>query len=168
MIAGYKKSIEEYNKSEEAGKSGIIDASFLEDSALDTKAAALGMAEDWEKFKTAKQACIDGKTYGSANSGAEDFIPMIAAKLEQLPDFNDNTLAVSDEVFVVVLCFFVFFFCFFFFLFTMLGRAFFLPLLKPAHFARQSGRGETLKVLQLHRRRACRQLCCNRSSAYKQ
>lgn len=97
MIAGYKKSIEEYNKSEEAGKSGIIDASFLEDSALDTKAAALGMAEDWEKFKTAKQACIDGKTYGSANSGAEDFIPMIAAKLEQLPDLNDNTLAVSDE-----------------------------------------------------------------------
>lgn len=97
LIAGYKKSIEEYNKSEEAGKSGIIDASFLEDSALDTKAVALGMAEDWEKFKTAKQACIDGKTYGSANSGAEDFIPMIAAKLEQLPEFNDNTLAVSDE-----------------------------------------------------------------------
>lgn len=97
LIAGYKKSIEEYNKSEEAGKSGIIDASFLEDSALDTKAAALDMAEDWEKFKTAKQACIDGKTYGSANSGAEDFIPMIAAKLEQLPEFNDNTLAVSDE-----------------------------------------------------------------------
>ncbi|MFR2670477.1 MAG: hypothetical protein ACLTEN_09080 [Acutalibacteraceae bacterium] len=97
LIAGYKKSIEEYNKSEEAGKSGIIDASFLEDSALDTKAAALGMAEDWEKFKTAKQACIDGKTYGSANSGAEDFIPMIAAKLEQLPEFNDNTLEVSDE-----------------------------------------------------------------------
>lgn len=97
LIAGYKKSIEEYNKSEEAGKSGIIDASFLEDSALDTKAAALGMTEAWEKFKTAKQACIDGKTYGSANSGAEDFIPMIAAKLEQLPDFDENTLAVSDE-----------------------------------------------------------------------
>lgn len=97
LIASYKKSIEEYNKSEEAGKSGIIDASFLEDSALDTKAAALGMTEAWEKYKTAKQACIDGKTYGSANSGAEDFIPMIAAKLEQLPDFDENTLAVSDE-----------------------------------------------------------------------
>lgn len=97
LIAGYKKSIEEYNKSEEAGKSGIIDASFLEDSALDTKAAALGMTEAWEKYKTAKQACIDGKTYGSANSGAEDFIPMISSKLEQLPDFDENTLAVSDE-----------------------------------------------------------------------
>lgn len=97
LIAGCKKSIEEYNKSEEAGKSGIIDASFLEESALDTKAAALGMTEAWEKFKTAKQACIDGKTYGSANSGAEDFIPMISTKLEQLPDFNENTLAVSDE-----------------------------------------------------------------------
>lgn len=97
VIAGYKKSIEEYNKSEEAGKSGIIDASFLEDSALDTKAAALGMTEAWEKYKTAKQACIDGKTYGSANSGAEDFIPMISTKLEQLPDFDENTLAVSDE-----------------------------------------------------------------------
>lgn len=97
LIAGYKKSIEEYNKTEEAGKSGIIDASFLEDSALDTKAAALGMTEAWEKYKTAKQACIDGKTYGSANSGADDFVPMIAAKLEQLPDFDENTLAVSDE-----------------------------------------------------------------------
>lgn len=97
LIAGYKKSIEEYNKSEEAGKSGIIDASFLEDSALDTKAAALGMTEAWEKYKTAKQACIDGKTYGSANSGAEDFIPMISTKLEQLHDFDENTLAVSDE-----------------------------------------------------------------------
>ncbi len=97
LIAGYKKSIEEYNKSEEAGKSGIIDASFLEDSALDTKAAALGMTEAWEKFKTAKQACIDGKTYGSANSGAEDFVPMIATKLEQLPEIDENTLAVSDE-----------------------------------------------------------------------
>ena len=97
LIDGYKKSIEEYNKSEEAGKSGIIDASFLEDSALDTKAAALGMTEAWEKYKTAKQACIDGKTYGSANSGAEDFIPMISTKLEQLPDFDENTLAVSDE-----------------------------------------------------------------------
>lgn len=97
LIAGYKKSIEEYNKSEEAGKSGIIDASFLEESALDTKAAALGMTEAWEKYKTAKQACIDGKTYGSANSGAEDFIPMISTKLEQLPDFDENTLAASDE-----------------------------------------------------------------------
>lgn len=97
LIAGYKKSIEEYNESEEAGKSGIIDASFLEESALDTKAAALGMTEAWEKFKTAKQACIDGKTYGSANSGADDFVPMIATKLEQLPDFDENTLAVSDE-----------------------------------------------------------------------
>lgn len=97
LIAGYKKSIEEYNKSEEAGKSGIIDASFLEESALDTKAATLGMTEAWEKYKTAKQACIDGKTYGSANSGAEDFIPMISTKLEQLPDFDENTLAVSDE-----------------------------------------------------------------------
>ena len=97
LIAGYKKSIEEYNKSEEAGKSGIIDASFLEESALDNKAAALGMTEAWEKFKTAKQACIDGKTYGSANSGADDFVPMIATKLEQLPDFDENTLAVSDE-----------------------------------------------------------------------
>lgn len=97
LIAGYKKSIEEYNKSEEAGKSGIIDASFLEESALDTKAAALGMTEAWDKYKTAKQACIDGKTYGSANSGAEDFIPMISTKLEQLPDFDENTLAVSDE-----------------------------------------------------------------------
>lgn len=97
LINGYKKSIEDYNKTEEAGKSGTIDASFLEESALDTKAAALGMTEAWEKFKTAKQACIDGKTYGSANSGAEDFVPMIATKLEQLPDFNDNTLAVSDE-----------------------------------------------------------------------
>lgn len=97
LIAGYKKSIEEYNKSEEAGKSGIIDASFLEESALDTKAAELGMTEAWEKFKTAKQACIDGKTYGSANSGADDFVPMIATKLEQLPDFDENTLAVSDE-----------------------------------------------------------------------
>ena len=97
LIAGYKKSIEEYNKSEEAGKSGIIDASFLEESALDAKAAALGMTEAWEKYKTAKQACIDGKTYGSANSGAEDFIPMISTKLEQLPDFDENTLAVSDE-----------------------------------------------------------------------
>lgn len=97
LIAAYKKSIEEYNKSEEAGKSGIIDASFLEESALDTKAAALGMTEAWEKYKTAKQACIDGKTYGSANSGAEDFIPMISTKLEQLPDFDENTLAVSDE-----------------------------------------------------------------------
>lgn len=97
LIAGYKKSIEEYNKSEEAGKSGIIDASFLEESALDTKAVALGMTEAWEKYKTAKQACIDGKTYGSANSGADDFVPMIATKLEQLPDFDENTLAVSDE-----------------------------------------------------------------------
>lgn len=97
LIASYKKSIEEYNKSEEAGKSGIIDASFLEESALDTKAAALGMTEAWKKYKTAKQACIDGKTYGSANSGAEDFIPMISTKLEQLPDFDENTLAVSDE-----------------------------------------------------------------------
>ena len=97
LIDGYKKSIEEYNKSEEAGKSGIIDASFLEESALETKAAELGMTEAWEKYKTAKQACIDGKTYGSANSGADDFVPMIATKLEQLPDFDENTLAVSDE-----------------------------------------------------------------------
>lgn len=123
LIAGYKKSIEEYNKSEEAGKSGIIDASFLEDSALDTKAAALGMAEDWEKFKTAKQACIDGKTYGSANSGAEDFIPMIAAKLEQLPEFNDNTLAVSDEDKAVVKSLYEVYILLNLSQLTMLGRA---------------------------------------------
>lgn len=123
LIAGYKKSIEEYNKSEEAGKSGIIDASFLEESALDTKAAALGMTEAWEKFKTAKQACIDGKTYGSANSGAEDFIPMIATKLEQLPDFDENTLAVSDEDKAVVKSFYEVYIRLNLSQLTMLGRA---------------------------------------------
>lgn len=123
LIAGYKKSIEEYNKSEEAGKSGIIDASFLEDSALDTKAAALGMTEAWEKFKTAKQACIDGKTYGSANSGAEDFIPMISTKLEQLPDFDENTLAVSDEDKAVVKSLYEFYIRLNLSQLAMLGRA---------------------------------------------
>lgn len=123
LIAGYKKSIEEYNKSEEAGKSGIIDASFLEDSALDTKAAALGMTEAWEKYKTAKQACIDGKTYGSANSGAEDFIPMISTKLEQLPDFDENTLAVSDEDKAVVKSLYEVYIRLNLSQFTMLGRA---------------------------------------------
>lgn len=123
LIAGYKKSIEEYNKSEEAGKSGIIDASFLEDSALDTKAAALGMTEAWEKYKTAKQACIDGKTYGSANSGAEDFIPMISTKLEQLPDFDENTLAVSDEDKAVVKSLYVVYIRLNLSQLTMLGRA---------------------------------------------
>lgn len=123
LIAGYKKSIEEYNKSEEAGKSGIIDASFLEESALDTKAAALGMTEAWKKYKTAKQACIDGKTYGSANSGAEDFIPMISTKLEQLPDFDENTLAVSDEDKAVVKSLYVVYIRLNLSQLTMLGRA---------------------------------------------
>ena len=134
LIAGYKKSIEEYNKSEEAGKSGIIDASFLEDSALDTKAAALGMAEDWEKFKTAKQACIDGKTYGSANSGAEDFIPMISTKLEQLPDFDENTLAVSDEDKAVVKSLYEVYIRLNLSQLTMLGRAEEEKLLKYVSF----------------------------------
>lgn len=134
LIAGYKKSIEEYNKSEEAGKSGIIDASFLEESALDTKAAALGMTEDWEKFKTAKQACIDGKTYGSANSGAEDFIPMIATKLEQLPDFDENTLAVSDEDKAVVKSLYEVYIRLNLSQLTMLGRAEEEKLLKSFSF----------------------------------
>ena len=97
LINGYKQSIEDYNKSEEAAKCGTIDASFLEDANLDAKAAALGMTEVWEKYKTAKQACIDEGTNGSANSGANDFIPIISTKLEQLPDFDENTLTVSDE-----------------------------------------------------------------------
>lgn len=134
LIAGYKKSIEEYNKSEEAGKSGIIDASFLEDSALDTKAAALGMTEAWEKYKTAKQACIDGKTYGSANSGAEDFIPMISTKLEQLPDFDENTLAVSDEDKAVVKSLYEVYIRLNLSQLTMLGRAEEVKLLKYFSF----------------------------------
>lgn len=97
LINGYKQSIEDYNKSEEAVKCGTIDASFLEDANLDAKAAALVMTEVWEKYKAAKQACIDEGTYGSVNSGANDFIPIISTKLEQLPDFNENTLTVSDE-----------------------------------------------------------------------
>ncbi len=134
LIAGYKKSIEEYNKSEEAGKSGIIDASFLEESALDTKAAALGMTEAWEKFKTAKQACIDGKTYGSANSGADDFVPMIATKLEQLPDFDENTLAVSDEDKAVVKSLYEVYIRLNLSQLTMLGRAEEEKLLKYFNF----------------------------------
>ncbi len=134
LIAGYKKSIEEYNKSEEAGKSGIIDASFLEDSALDTKAAALGMTEAWEKYKTAKQACIDGKTYGSANSGAEDFIPMISTKLEQLPDFDENTFAVSDEDKAVVKSLYEVYIRLNLSQLTMLGRAEEEKLLKYVSF----------------------------------
>lgn len=134
LIAGYKKSIEEYNKSEEAGKSGIIDASFLDESALDTKAAALGMTEAWEKFKTAKQACIDGKTYGSANSGADDFVPMIATKLEQLPDFDENTLAVSDEDKAVVKSLYEVYIRLNLSQLTMLGRAEEEKLLKYFNF----------------------------------
>lgn len=134
LIAGYKKSIEEYNKTEEAGKSGIIDASFLEESALDTKAAALGMTEAWEKYKTAKQACIDGKTYGSANSGADDFVPMIATKLEQLPDFDENTLAVSDEDKAVVKSLYEVYIRLNLSQLTMLGRAEEEKLLKYSSF----------------------------------
>lgn len=134
LIAGYKKSIEEYNKSEEAGKSGIIDASFLDESALDAKAAALGMTEAWEKFKTAKQACIDGGTYGSANSGAEDFIPMISTKLEQLPDFDENTLAVSDEDKAVVKSLYEVYIRLNLSQLTMLGRAEEEKLLKYFNF----------------------------------
>lgn len=134
LIAGYKKSIEEYNKSEEAGKSGIIDASFLDESALDTKAVALGMTEAWEKFKTAKQACIDGKTYGSANSGADDFVPMIATKLEQLPDFDENTLAVSDEDKAVVKSLYEVYIRLNLSQLTMLGRAEEEKLLKYFNF----------------------------------
>lgn len=137
LIAGYKKSIEEYNKSEEAGKSGIIDASFLEESALDTKAAALGMTEAWEKYKTAKQACIDGKTYGSANSGAEDFIPMISTKLEQLPDFDENTLAVSDEDKAVIKSLYEVYIRLNLSQLTMLGRAEEEKLLKYFNFIEQ-------------------------------
>ena len=134
LIAGYKKSIEEYNKSEEAGKSGIIDASFLDESALDTKAAALGMTEAWEKYKTAKQACIDGKTYGSANSGADDFVPMTATKLEQLPDFDENTLAVSDEDKAVVKSLYEVYIRLNLSQLTMLGRAEEEKLLKYFNF----------------------------------
>lgn len=134
LINGYKKSIEDYNKTEEAGKSGTIDASFLEDSALDTKAAALGMTEAWEKFKTAKQACIDGGTYGSANSGAEDFIPMISTKLEQLPDFDENTLAVSDEDKAVVKSLYEVYIRLNLSQLTMLGRAEEEKLLKYFNF----------------------------------
>lgn len=134
LINGYKKSIEDYNKTEEAGKSGTIDASFLEDSALDTKAATLGMTEAWEKFKTAKQACIDGGTYGSANSGAEDFIPMISTKLEQLPDFDENTLAVSDEDKAVVKSLYEVYIRLNLSQLTMLGRAEEEKLLKYFNF----------------------------------
>lgn len=137
LINGYKKSIEDYNKTEEAGKSGTIDASFLEDSALDTKAAALGMTEAWEKFKTAKQACIDGGTYGSANSGAEDFIPMISTKLEQLPDFNENTLAVSDEDKAVIKSLYEVYIRLNLSQLTMLGRAEEEKLLKYFNFIEQ-------------------------------
>lgn len=137
LINGYKKSIEDYNKTEEAGKSGTIDASFLEDSALDTKAAALGMTEVWEKFKTAKQACIDGGTYGSANSGAEDFIPMISTKLEQLPDFDENTLAVSDEDKAVIKSLYEVYIRLNLSQLTMLGRAEEEKLLKYFNFIEQ-------------------------------
>lgn len=130
LIAGYKKSIEDYNKT----ATDKIDASFLEESALDTKAAALGMTEAWEKYKTAKQACIDGKTYGSANSGAEDFVPMIATKLEQLPDFNDNTLAVSDEDKAVVKSLYEVYIRLNLSQLTMLGRAEEEKLLKYFNF----------------------------------
>lgn len=148
LIAGYKKSIEEYNKSEEAGKSGIIDASFLEESALDTKAAALGMTEAWEKFKTAKQACIDGKTYGSANSGAEDFVPMIAAKLEQLPDFDENTLAVSDEDKAVVKSLYEVYIRLNLSQLTMLGRAEEEKLLKYFKFIEEELADNTVVIGQ--------------------
>lgn len=137
LINGYKKSIEDYNKTEEAGKSGTIDASFLEDSALDTKAAALGMTEAWEKFKTAKQACIDCGTYGSANSGAEDFIPMISTKLEQLPDFDENTLAVSDEDKAVIKSLYEVYIRLNLSQLTMLGRAEEEKLLKYFNFIEQ-------------------------------
>lgn len=148
LIAGYKKSIEEYNKSEEAGKSGIIDASFLEESALDTKAAALGMTEAWEKFKTAKQACIDGKTYGSANSGAEDFVPMIATKLEQLPDFDENTLAVSDEDKAVVKSLYEFYIRLNLSQLAMLGRAEEEKLLKYFKFIEEELAGNSVVIGQ--------------------
>lgn len=93
LIAGYKKSIKDYNKT----ATEKIDASFLEDANLDTKATALGMASVWEKYKTAKAECEAAGTFGSENSGANDIIWKLARDLDKMPNITDS-IAVTDEV----------------------------------------------------------------------
>ena len=93
LIAGYKKSIKDYNKT----ATEKIDASFLEDANLDAKATALGMASVWEKYKTAKAECEAAGTFGSENSGANDIIWKLARDLDKMPNITDS-IAVTDEV----------------------------------------------------------------------
>ena len=93
LIAGYKKSIKEYNKT----ATDKIDASFLEDANLDAKAAALGMTSVWQKYKTAKAECAAAGTLGSENSGANDIIWKLARDLDKIPNITDS-IAVTDEV----------------------------------------------------------------------
>lgn len=93
LIAGYKKSIKEYNKT----ATDKIDASFLEDANLDAKAAALGMTSVWQKYKTAKAECAAAGTLGSENSGANDIIWKLARDLDKIPNTTD-LIAVTDEV----------------------------------------------------------------------
>lgn len=93
LIAGYKKSIKDYNKT----ATEKIDASFLEDANLDAKATALGMASVWEKYKTAKAECEAAGTLGSENSGANDIIWKLARDLDKIPNITDS-IAVTDEV----------------------------------------------------------------------
>ena len=93
LIAGYKKSIKDYNKT----VTEKIDASFLEDANLDAKATALGMASVWEKYKMAKAECEAAGTLGSENSGANDIIWKLARDLDKIPNIADS-IAVTDEV----------------------------------------------------------------------
>lgn len=93
LIAGYKKSIKDYNKT----ATEKIDASFLEDANLDTKATALGMASVWEKYKTAKAECEAAGTFGSENSGTTDIVWKLTRDLDKLPDISES-VSVTDEV----------------------------------------------------------------------
>lgn len=93
LIAGYKKSFKEYNKT----ATETIDTSFLEEANLDAKAVALGMTSVWEKYKTAKAECEAAGTLGSENSGANDIIWKLARDLDKIPNITDS-ISVTDEV----------------------------------------------------------------------
>lgn len=87
LIAGYRKSFADEGR----------DTAFLEDSALAAKAASFDVAQVWQNYVDAKQACIDGGTWGSNNIFPNELVPQLESDLEKLPE-ADSLLTASSAV----------------------------------------------------------------------
>lgn len=94
----YVENMMEATKQAYADKGASYADTFMTDSEMAARAAAVGKTDVWNNYVEAVSLCKEYGTYESNNSKPDELVPSIVQLLDTLPDISTMTTATDDQV----------------------------------------------------------------------